>query len=71
MNGLPKTIYHFKYPLKTRKLNTVNDHHYDAMGNVGSKVSKHHDNIAKKDYDNTVMNDVESNDITNTVIERL
>ena len=71
MNGLPKTIYHFKYPLKTRKLKSVNDHHYDARDNVGSKASKYLDNIAKKDFDNTVMNDVESNDITNTVIKRL
>jgi hypothetical protein len=38
VNGLPNTIYHFKYPLKTRKLNSVNDHHYDARDNVGSKL---------------------------------
>ena len=26
VNGLPKTIYHFKYPLKTRKIIHVNSH---------------------------------------------
>ena len=71
VNGLPKTIYHFKYPLKTRKLNTVNDHHYNAMDNVGSKESKYHDNIAKKEYDTNIMNDVENNDITHALIGRL